>query len=402
MRRVTNGARWALLSTSAAFGLAVLPLVPQLASAPTVYADFDILVSDNTMVVAESGSQDSFTVKLSHAPNGDVFVRVINPDSGEVSVSPMTLTFTTTNWSTEQLVKVTGMDDSEVDGTKTTSIRLEVIDELSPRQYDGKFATVLATTMDNDSGFLINKQSVSVSESGTTEDFTVRLSRQPAGTVVINVTSGDPGEASVSQPSLVFTSVNWDVAQSVRVTGQDDASVDGSQTSTITPAVDPVATTDDSFDSFPAQQVAATTADNEMSAGFTISETNGSTQMVEGQTDTFTVVLTKQPLSVDVVISVTSSNSEASVSPSQLRFTRDNWNQPQTVTVTGRDDTVDDGDQTSTITLSVIDGQSDDEFDPLSDRNIGVTVLDNDPAARMQPAPLQPAENAKLSGRAQP
>jgi len=399
MHSIKSKAPRVLLSTIAALGLAVLPLVPQLARAPIAYADFDIMVSDNTMVVSESGaSPDTFNVKLSHVPSSDVSIRVVNPDSGEVSVSPMELKFTTSNWSTEQPVTVTGVDDSQIDGTQSTTIRLEVIDDQSPQQYDGKFATVLATTMDNDSGFIVNKQSVTVSESGTTEDFTVRLSRQPSGTVVIKVTSDDSGEATVSQSPLVFTSSNWDTAQSVRVTGADDSSTDGSQTTDIMVAIDAAATTDDSFDTFPVQQVVATTTDNESSAGFTISESNSATQMTEGQTDTFTVVLTKQPGSSDVVVSVTSSNAEASVSQSQLRFTRDNWNVAQTVTVTGTDDLVDDGDQTSTITLSVMDSQSDDEFDSLSDRNIGVTVMDNDPAIQVRPAALLPVNGAKIVG----
>jgi len=62
------------------------------------------------------------------------------------------------------------------------------------------------------------------------------------------------------------------------------------------------------------------------------------------------------------------------------------------------DDILDDGDKSSTITLSVLNSASDDEFDSLSDRNIAVTTVDNDPMARFAPAPLFPAENTKLSG----
>ena len=62
-----------------------------------------------------------------------------------------------------------------------------------------------------------------------------------------------------------------------------------------------------------------------------------------GSTDTFTVALTAQPTN-DVVISVTSGDtSEATLDKSSLTFTNGNWNSAQTVTVTGVNDDLDDG-----------------------------------------------------------
>ena len=54
-----------------------------------------------------------------------------------------------------------------------------------------------------------------------------------------------------------------------------------------------------------------------------------------GATDTFTVRLNSQP-SANVSMGLSSSNvAGGTVSPSSLTFTTSNWNQPQTVTVTG-------------------------------------------------------------------
>src|SRR2546425_413232 len=62
-----------------------------------------------------------------------------------------------------------------------------------------------------------------------------------------------------------------------------------------------------------------------------------------GGTATFSVVLNSQP-TADVVIPVASSNAtEGSVSASTQTFTAANWSSPQTVTVTGVDDQVQDG-----------------------------------------------------------
>ena len=68
-----------------------------------------------------------------------------------------------------------------------------------------------------------------------------------------------------------------------------------------------------------------------------------------GETDTFTIVLDTQP-TADVTIGLSSSDpTEGTVSPSSLTFTASNWNSPQTVMITGVDDTIDDGDISYTI-----------------------------------------------------
>jgi hypothetical protein len=48
--------------------------------------------------------------------------------------------------------------------------------------------------------------------------------------------------------------------------------------------------------------------------------------------------------------------------------------------VTGVDDAVDDGDQGSTVTITVNDPASDDRYDSLPDRTVTVTTVDDDPA----------------------
>ena len=133
---------------------------------------------------------------------------------------------------------------------------------------------------------------------------------------------------------------------------------------------------DNNFDSLSDQTVTAATADND-SPGFTVAESGGGTEVAEtGTTDTFTVVLTQAPNS-NVVIDVSSGDTdEATVSPSSLTFTTGNWNSAQTVTVTGVADNAVDGSQNTTITLSVNDGSSDNNFDSLSDQTVTATTAD--------------------------
>ncbi|MDX1493290.1 MAG: DPP IV N-terminal domain-containing protein, partial [Longimicrobiales bacterium] len=118
-----------------------------------------------------------------------------------------------------------------------------------------------------------------------------------------------------------------------------------------------------------------------VTAGFTVTESGGTTLVAEnGTQDDFSVVLDAQPFS-DVVLTVTSSDpGEATVSPSTMTFTNANWDSPQTVIVTGVDDVLVDGTQATTVTVSVDDALSDDDFDPLPDQTVTVSTADDDVA----------------------
>ena len=107
-------------------------------------------------------------------------------------------------------------------------------------------------------------------------------------------------------------------------------------------------------------------------------ESGGSTVVTEGaSTDTFTVVLDAIP-GDDVILSL-SLNDDSEVvfqngtNAHTVTFTSENWDTAQTITVTGVDDNLIDGDQDSTITISV-DPSSDDNFDSLDDEIVTATT----------------------------
>ncbi|MEQ8580696.1 MAG: Calx-beta domain-containing protein [Marinoscillum sp.] len=118
---------------------------------------------------------------------------------------------------------------------------------------------------------------------------------------------------------------------------------------------------------------------NDDFAGFTVAESDGTTATSEtGTTDDFTVVLDAQPSS-NVVITVSSGDTgEGTVDVASLTFTNANWNTPQTVTIDGVDDALLDGDITYSITLSIDDANSDNNFDALEDQTVSVTNADDD------------------------
>jgi len=342
---------------------------------------FSVQETGGSTVVSEVGTVDTLSVVLDSPTEGDVILTVTSGDLGEAVVSPSTLTFTSDDWNAAQTVMVTGVDDFDDDGDQVTTLTLSVVAEASDDAFDGiPPQTVVVTTTDNDEppGLTITETGdTRVSENGTTDSFTVALTTQPATDVLLTVTSGDTGEAAVRPSTLTFTTNSWNVAQTVTVTGVDDFADDGDQVTALTLSVVAQAS-DDAFVGIPAQRVIVTTTDNDEPPGLTITETGDTRVSEDGTTDSFTVVLTTQP-GTDVVLTVRSDDlGEAVASPSTITFTTDNWSVAQTVTVTGVDDFVEDGDQVTSVTISVVAEASDNAFDGVPAQTVSVTTMDND------------------------
>ena len=94
----------------------------------------------------------------------------------------------------------------------------------------------------------------------------------------------------------------------------------------------------------------------------------------EGNSDTYTVVLTLQP-TANVTVTVTvPAGSDASASPSPLTFTADNWNDSQAVTVTTQADTDDQDDTVITLSHAVSGGN----YQGVTAENVTVRIAEVD------------------------
>jgi hypothetical protein len=216
-----------------------------------------------------------------------------------------------------------------------------------------------------------------VTESGSTDTLTVVLESAPEENVVLDVASGDPGEATVAPARLTFTPQTWSTPQRITVTGVDDSTADGDQSTDVTVSAD--ASASDRAYALVRPIVVSVTTEDDDTAELTVIESGGSTVVTEaGGTDVFTVALASSPGS-NVVLDVTSADTgEVTVAPSRLTFTPGNWNVAQEVTVTGVDDAVNDGDQTTAVTISVDAAASDEAYDALPDHVVSVTTVDDD------------------------
>ncbi|MEG4009742.1 FG-GAP-like repeat-containing protein [Microcoleus sp. Pol11C1] len=193
-------------------------------------------------------------------------------------------------------------------------------------------------------------------KTGGKAKFTLALNSPPTGEVLIglNVSPQNPTEGSLSSSGVTFTPDNWNIPQEVTVTGTEGTfSMDANRPYTI--VTDPALSTDRNYSGIDAADVSLTNmrvnSDNLYPSQIVVGPTSWLTTTEVGGTDNFSVVLTRQPMA-DVVIPVRSDNTaEGTVSVSTLKFTPDNWDIAQIVTIKGINDNQSDGDRPYKIIL---------------------------------------------------
>jgi hypothetical protein len=169
-----------------------------------------------------------------------------------------------------------------------------------------------------------------------TTAYQVVLGTEPASNVVIDITEASP-QITLNTASLTFTTLNWNTPQNVSVTATEDSNSTNEVDQIVTFAIND-ASSDNQFDPLANQTRQIDFIDNDIPS-FSITQTSGSTSVIEeGATDSFSIVLGAQP-SNNVVIDVTSSDTSAlTLSVPEVAFTTVDWNVPKNVTVTGIND----------------------------------------------------------------
>ena len=179
-------------------------------------------VSSGTLTVTE-GATATYAVKLGKAPSANVTVAIARNTSGDtdLSVNPASLTFTPSNWDTEQTVTVSAAEDTDnTNGSASFTHTASSTDT----GYDGLTASVVVTEDDNEGpGVLVSKEALTVRET-TPGTYSVQLRTEPSANVTVAITrdSGGDADLSVSPTSLTFTSGNWSTGQTVTVTARGD------------------------------------------------------------------------------------------------------------------------------------------------------------------------------------
>ena len=342
------------------------------------------------LTTSEGASQASFGVWLDAAPTANVVIPISSSDATEGTVSVASLTFTSLNWSTPQVVTLTGQNDWVQDGNvvytavtgATTSTDANYNGTINPPD-------VTITNLDNDTSgvFIAPATGLMVTEaagSGNTNSFTVVLTSAPLllTTATISLTSSNLGKGTVAPASLVFDDTNWNIPQTVTITGVDNLIADGNQVFSI--VTGNIASLDPWYSGMVVPDVSVTSIDNE-TFGITVLA-GSSTQVSEsGTTSSFEILLNSQP-TANVSFGVSTSNSlEGTIiapfagASGTLTFTSANWNVPQTVTIQGVADLIADGNQPFNIVTAVA-VSADPNYNGINPADVAYTNVDQDVA----------------------
>jgi subtilisin family serine protease len=240
-------------------------------------------------------------------------------------------------------------------------------------------ATFLKNVLDYLNGQTIAVRVSPPSATATTEaggqvTFTVSLSAQPAADVIIPVSVSDATEATVSVSSLVFTAANWATPQTVTVTGVNDNVDDGNIAYQV--VLGAATSADTAWNGIDASDVSLSNTDDD-TAGITVGTISGTTTTEAGGAVSFTIRLNSEP-TADVTLAFSSSDAtEGSVSPASVTFTAANWNTPVTVTGTGVDDTIFDGNIVWTLVIGAATS-ADTLYHGNNPADFSLTNLDNE------------------------
>eukprot|EP01063_Lacrimia_lanifica_P037758 TRINITY_DN7861_c0_g4_i1.p1 TRINITY_DN7861_c0_g4~~TRINITY_DN7861_c0_g4_i1.p1 ORF type:complete len:3166 (+),score=728.41 TRINITY_DN7861_c0_g4_i1:103-9600(+) len=331
-----------------------------------------IVSAPNSTQTSEMGGAVFYTVKLNSEPVSEVTIDVAT-NVLEGSVSPSTLVFGASNWSTAATVVVTGVDDFFDDGNVAYTVA------HTRNTADSKYAALtpsnvaLSNVDDDTAGVTLASTSLTVNESGTTALIVVSVDSQPRADVAFTLTVTDASEIAISNASITFDRTIYPNMLTVTVTGLDDDIDDDTVSANVTFST--AASTDLDYSGKVIGPVMVTIDDDDDTAGFLLSATAVST--AETLTEaTYTVKLTSEPVA-PVTIAVGSVDAtEATKSVSSVTFAAAQWNTSMTVTLTGVDDSLDDGDISMTIAH---DAESNDsKYNASSVPSVVLTNVDDD------------------------
>ncbi len=271
-------------------------------------AGYQVSESDGNSSVTESGAGDTLSIKLVKEPTADVILALVSADTGEVTLSTNTLTFTPDNWNIAQTVNLSAVEDGIVDGDQNTNVTI-TFSSSSDRLYAKGLPSTDISVTTVDSGTIISPAppatgpgititqsggSTTVTESGATDTISVVLNEAPTANVTLTIASPD-GEISSSPTTVTFTPSNWNVAQTVTISAVEDGVFDRNQDTSFTVSVS--SSTDPNYSSgVPAASVPVSVIDSGRVPRIMISASGGNTQLNEsGAGDTLTVVLNTPP-----------------------------------------------------------------------------------------------------------
>ena len=319
-----------------------------------------VLITPAVEYLVEGGSAVSaYAISLTSEPTSNVVVDM-SSDSSRFEINGAateSLVFTSLNWDQPQAVFLAATYTAEKDNEfiVTVSHSVSSVDSNynlggASEQFTLAQSSVQVTVLDvNYPGVLLSSSLVRLREGGS-QDVSVRLLSKPAAAVDVALVWATTSDIVVSSNVVSFTTANWDSEQVVSLTAPlDDIAISGEKSEFILQVLTGSESDADynfpDVNIYPSSNITVHLYDDD-TPGVILSSSE--VVVAEGFSGTYTVALLSQPLLSEVVtVDVTVDTGDASqitISPQTLTFSNLNWDSPQTVTVSGVDDSVSESD----------------------------------------------------------
>ena len=181
------------------------------------------------------GHTATYTVQMASEPEGDVTIDLDSSDTGALTVSPSSITFTKTDeasasdkyeWDDAQTVTLTAVSDSDA-GIEIESVSHET--RINGKDYVlGRVRALIqdtglpALTYQQNS---VDVEEITIDSEGSTATYTIVPATEPASNLAIRILSSDVDSVTVAPLNHTFTvgtSGNWNTPLTVTVTGVAD------------------------------------------------------------------------------------------------------------------------------------------------------------------------------------
>uniref|UniRef100_A0A6C0C209 HYR domain-containing protein n=1 Tax=viral metagenome TaxID=1070528 RepID=A0A6C0C209_9ZZZZ len=280
-----------------------------------------IISSLERINVAESGTSNTFTVKLDRQPLNKSALIIESGDTTEVKVHPKRVEFDRNNWNTPVTITVTGVDDTIDDANVDTYVKVSVLYgedvKLIPvRNYDDEdsiqqivFANLTNTT--------INKTE------GSSASISVYLTKAPSGNTTISVTSDNTSAINSIATAVTFTPSDYNTPKTITLPIIDDE-IDNTSARN-------VGLTFTESDTSRSSIITVNVDDNDVIG---INHTTVPNFIYEGDSFIIDLSLSKIPEGNVGVITSTSDPSKFTVANASRTFTPANYNTTQNVQIT--------------------------------------------------------------------
>ncbi|MBN1121007.1 MAG: hypothetical protein JXJ17_08010 [Anaerolineae bacterium] len=175
----------------------------------------------------------TYEINLTKAPTAPVTVEITTEDM-QTTVSPTTLTFTSTDWEIPQIVTLSVVDDLEHERSPHNGVIVHAMTSTDT-SFQGQIVEFTVNITDNDPppppAVLVDVPDVGLIEGGEGIEYTVVLSTKPEDAVELVVSSDSQ---TVALPhNLTFLPSNWDEPQTVSLRAKADTEDENGQTSVI-------------------------------------------------------------------------------------------------------------------------------------------------------------------------